>query len=180
MKIVRSKYFPILVIISFISLLYWSLGPMKTVKKKLFDASGSTEMLDLKPGASVKQIYQYLNNLGDPGLHVLKEMYYFYDLIFPIVYGLFFSSLLLLLITRIYPHNQKAFWFTTPIMVMLLFDYFENFSICYLIDHLDRVQPISFYLSAFTTIKWISGLITFSIIVYLVFLFLYRKWKKKA
>jgi len=153
---------------------------MKTIEKKLWDSSGTKEMLDLKPGASVKQVYQYLDSLGPQGRTTLKEMYYFYDLIYPIIYGLFFSSILVFSIAKLYPKNKRVFWFTAPVIVMVLFDYSENFTICYLINNLQSISPLSFYLGAFTTIKWLSGLITVFLILYLGCVFVYRKFRKSA
>ncbi len=180
MRFVKSKYFPYVVIISFIAFAYWSFGPMKTIEEKLVNASGSTEMLDLHPGSTVKYVYTYLDQLGDPGLAVLLEMYYFYDLIYPITYGLFFGSLILFLITRVYPKNKRVIWFITPVIFMVIFDYFENFSICYLIHHIEKIQPISFYIGAFTSIKWLTGLTAIFLVLYLISVIVIRKLKKKG
>src|SRR5687768_17303212 len=123
MKFVDSKYLGYSVLLFFVFFLVWSLGPMKSIEKKLVNATGSKEMLDLKPSSSSGEIYDYVAKIGEPGREVLAEMYTFQDLIYPLAYGLFFAFAILYFISKSFGERKKMLWLSLPAFLMMIADY---------------------------------------------------------
>jgi hypothetical protein len=181
MRTIQSKYFGFLILVLFAFFFIWSLGPMKNIEKKLETATGSKEMLDLKPSSSAEEIYVYINKIGPSGCEVLKEMYTFQDLIFPLAYGLFFGFGLLFFISRSFPERKKLLWFSLAAFLMMMTDYLENFSLLKIVSNPSEQLIIANYVGVFTSVKWMLGVVT--IVLFLIFLliFLVKKvFRKKT
>ncbi len=179
MKFNQSKYFGFLIILLFLFFLCWSLGPMKSIERKLVGATGSKEMLDLKPFSNSQQIYDYFERVGEPGLEVLAEMYTFQDLIYPLAYGLFFGFYLIFISAKLFPNRKKLMWLSLPTLLMMIADYLENFSILMLMGQPTTRLGLSNYLGLFTTTKWIMGAITLLLFISLtVWFWGVRSWAK--
>jgi hypothetical protein len=181
MKILQSKYFAYLVLFSFALFLFWSFGPMKTIEKKLVNATGSKEMLDLKPAGSPDEVHGYVNKIGPSGRTVLKEMYTYQDFIYPICYGSFFTMALLFFISRVAPKNRKMLLLAVFPVLMMIADYVENSSILEIIEQPSSTTSAAFYLGTITTIKWILGVISILLLLILMSVFGYKKaFRKKT
>ncbi|MCP4349922.1 MAG: hypothetical protein GY795_30950 [Desulfobacterales bacterium] len=135
--------------------------------------SGGLGTPDATQGYSVEQVEKLLSTLPKEGIQFY--LYYFFppDLVFPIIYTIFFTLTLSLLFSKILsPKNYLRYFLLLP-SAMAFADYLENFGIIFMISLLPDFYPkIGLIISIFSVIKWRLGAIisigiAISVIVYL-------------
>ena len=166
MKTLRPFYFKYFLLISFLFTLIWAIWVMPAVSHRLKQAAGFDEMLDTTPQPRASKVYQYVDNIGEGGRKVLLEMYQFQDLIFPLAYGSFLFLLIAWLHKKCFPGSKKTWILCLIPLLMVVFDYIENFSMVALIQaYPDQLPGIAGRLFWFSVTKWVLGLISGIVVV---------------
>ncbi len=119
-------------------------------------------ILDSQFSYTSKEAYNILAKYNSEELKQYFIVELTVDLIYPIIYTMFFSFL-------IFKLSKKSYLSLLPLLI-LLSDYFENIGIAIIIDYYPQKMP-SFVtlISSFTTLKWtlvaISILIIFALLI---------------
>jgi hypothetical protein len=104
------------------------------------------------------EFYQTLSIIGQSGRSYYIIIRWTFDLLYPIVYGVFFTQVLFKL------KVQKNHFLILPIL-MVIFDYIENSLATILVVLFPKEFPMMVYiLQGFSFLKWLSFLIIFMVI----------------
>lgn len=179
MRFLDSKRSKWVILFFFILTGLWGGIVMTQASKKLKAASGSTDLLDIQPKESTADIYQYLEQVGSDGRAILKKIYHFHDFLFPLIYGGFYLLSIAYLIRRISKNKRWLLFLIVPLL-MVVFDYIENFSILKLINaYPEKLVGLAGMLSAITLMKWSLGIVAGIILITSLIIHLIRKYRKK-
>ena len=78
------------------------------------------------------------------------------DMIYPIVYGVFFVLLLASLLKKLFSKKSKIIFLSFLPLIGVLFDYLENFNTLKLLNKFPNITPEQVdYGSQMTQIKWV-------------------------
>ena len=122
-------------------------------------ASGEElQLLDAHFGIREKEIIPLLEHLGPTYRQAHSYLYISLDLIYPLVYGLFFSALLLFLLQNSYPRYLGSLYRLSffPFLIAIT-DLLENISFILLLWRYPKIDPYLWRLaSTFNQTKWIG------------------------
>ena len=124
--------------------------------------------LDGRLNYNYDQVNTLFNKMGREGRDIYHFMAGKIDMIYPIVYSLFFVLLLASLLKRIFSKKSKIIVLSFLPLVGALFDYLENFNTLKLLNKFPNITPEQVaYGSQMTQIKWVflimSILLVFSL-----------------
>ena len=150
-------------------------GIFPVVAQRMAEYAGvSVRPMDLRLSYSAEQAYTILLSLGDSGRRLYAIVEATVDVIYPVVYTLF----LFLLIERLLTDAPRPRWLdlaTLVPFVAMVFDWLENAAILAMIGRFPRPPgSIATIASAFTTIKWLAGLLTLALLLYAAIRRLFR------
>lgn len=133
---------------------------------KMMAASGGTGPIDLQFFYTPDKVYSMVASYGEAGRAEYRLFELTGDIIYPIVYMLFFSLLISWLFERGFPsHSTMQRWNVMP-MGAWLFDLIENLGVVGMLTAYPSTPPLLAWLSAFATlIKWIFAGISIVLIL---------------
>ncbi len=176
MKILDSKYSRYILFLLFIFTLIWSVLIMPLALRKVAHATGSSTMLDTQPTSEPTGTYQYLERVGEEGRQVLLSIYQFEDFVFPIAYGSFFFFAIAYWLRKSFPDKRFLLLLSCIPLLMVYFDFAENFTIVRLINHYpNQLTSTAKTLGTYTLVKWILGLISGGIFIGSFLIFVVKK-----
>lgn len=180
MKFLNSPYTKWIVLFLLALTGFWGAVVMNQASHNLIAAAGSDELLDTQLNVSVETMYAYLNKLGNNGRSVLKSIYLFHDLFFPIIYGSFYIMAIAYFINQL-SRNKKWMLLTLIPLIMVLADFIENFIIVQLINNFpNQNQVLASILGSITLIKWLLGIIAGLVLVTSILLVYIKKIKGRS
>lgn len=180
MRIVDSKYTKYILLFFFVFTGFWSAWMMRKAMVNLQTSSGTSQMLDILPGANNNKVYSYLDSVGNEGRDVLVSIYQFEDFIFPMAYGPFLFLAILYFIGKTYPQKKGLLLLALLPVLGVCVDYIENFSIISIIRSYPNRISLASMIGNVTLVKWIlSGLSGTAMIGSFILFMLNRKAIKK-
>lgn len=156
----RIASVPLLVVLTLFSALFPAV---------LFPAHGIGDIkpLDLYFSYSPDQVYQQLAALGTKGRSASVSMALTTDMIFPVVYAMALSVVLVLVLRKLLPPaSPLRYLYLFPLLIVLA-DWCENVSLSMVMHtYPERADTIVIFASTFTSLKWM--LIITALLVLLV------------
>jgi len=111
---------------------------------------------DLKVYYGSEKLYSMLEKMENKQLTDYKSYLISLDIVYPIIYGLLFISLLLTLGNRIKINQRKLKLILIIPLISIIFDILENLTNYHIISQLPDRVSISSISGFFTLIKWVS------------------------
>jgi hypothetical protein len=177
MKVNNPAYLNFALLFFLLFTLGWSFGRMLPVSNQFKHASRGMQMLDLNPQWNEVQVQTYLQDAGTEARHILASIYKKEDFIFPLAYGPLLMLALMWLCRQLGYFTKKIWLCTLLPLAMMGFDYWENFSILSLLQAYPQPAPAGEYLYIITLTKWGLGGICGMILITLLGIFLYKKYR---
>ncbi len=145
-------------------------------------AASSANGIEQSPDTSIfytsQTLYRLADEYGEAGRDFYITQRFTFDLIWPIVYGLFLISSVGFLTYRINNPKYKQI-FLLPLLAML-FDYLENISVSITMSRYPSLTPIISHLAGFMTLfKWLILMLAVIALIYLLSIYLYLIIYKK-
>lgn len=139
--------------------------------------------LDQSPDTSFfytrETLYDIAESYGEEGRAFYIEQRFTFDLIWPLVYGIFLSVTITTLYLYIKPSHIHQKIFFLPI-IAVLFDYIENiFASIVMYRYPKETIIIDVLAGPITSIKWITLSLSFILLCYFIFLWIYKITKHK-
>ena len=112
--------------------------------------------LDGRLNYNYEQVNTLFNKMGREGRDIYYIMAGKVDMIYPIVYGVFFVLLIASLLKKLVPKKSKVIFLSFLPLIGVLFDYLENFNTLMLLNKFPNITPEQVaYGSQMTQIKWL-------------------------
>ncbi len=127
------------------------------IQPEFLKQAGVPSSLDLQPGFSYKTAYTQIAQYGEEGIR-FYNYFQIVDIIFPLCYGLLFSSIITLIQRKAFEKYNRLLLLNILPLAGALFDLLENFGIFGMI----RIYPADFETLACLTS--VSGIIKFALI----------------
>ncbi len=138
-------------------------------------AAGIEQSPDTSIFYTSKTLYKLAEDYGQEGRDFYIHQRFTFDLLFPLVYGLFLISTIGFLSYRIKDHKFKYLIYLPIISV--IFDYLENISTSITMYRYPSLTPIISHIAGFFTIfKWGFLSLSFIALVYIL-LYIFKKHK---
>jgi hypothetical protein len=145
----------------------------------VYDIYGEFTMPDLRIGYSIGELQAIISSIGSEGMTVWAQVHLL-DYFFPLVYSCAMAFGILLELRSAYPERSSLKLLVFLPLFACLMDYLENiFVLSQILSYPNLSEPVIILASAFTTIKWISLTIGFTVIVGLGAAVLYKKATSK-
>ena len=148
---------------------------------KVMGYSGGMKIFDMLPmGYQPEYAGLLLEKLGVAGRNVYLYYQIPIDLLYPFLFGITYCLLLAYLLNQI--QHLKAVYFYLCILPLLagLFDYLENFCIINLLVSYPQVSEGSIQISSFfTVIKSLLSTISFTVIIAVLIILVFKKIVRK-
>lgn len=120
----------------------------------------SNQVLDARLGYTPAEAQQVLAAMGAPGRHLYATTQLTLDVIFPLVYGLFFAVLMV----RLYRLEQAKILFAPLLMVVA--DLAENVLTTMLAwSYTGQISALAWLAAGCTAVKWIALVITLVLLI---------------
>ncbi len=114
--------------------------------------------LDTQFGYSVQTVYETARQLGEQGRMAYALTEVSVDLVYPVLYSLFLSLLMLAIFRRLLAPTSAWLRLALLPVVVPLFDYAENFSIVFiLLNYPTQFPSLAQAANVFTLAKWTVG-----------------------
>jgi hypothetical protein len=159
MPITSLKYLKFLLLFFLAGTIFWSFFMMIPAIYHFGKLNGTPEMLDVIPKTNADDVYKYVENMDWKNRDFLVNFYRLEDLIYPMFYGPLLVITLVYLQRKIFPGKKiNPFVLMIPLL-MVLFDYLENFTIIHVIQAYPHQIQVTSLLPGFTLAKWSFGII---------------------
>lgn len=123
----------------------------------LFPAHGAGDIrpLDLYFSYSPGQAYEYLVALGEEGRSAYISMALTSDLVFPVVYAMALSVVLMLVLRKLFPPSSRLRYLSLFPFLIVIADWCENLCLA-MVTHAfpERADALVRSASLFTSLKW--------------------------
>jgi len=142
-------------------------------EKKIFEITGENiKILDIRYSYTTLDVSTTLDKLGIEGRNFYRSITSKFDMVYPIIYSLFFFLLILAFIKhKITSNNSRPILFAFPPIVAAIFDYIENFNTLSLIDSYPAISTQTVHFgSQMTSLKWTFVGLSF-LILFIAFVF---------
>jgi len=150
----RIASVPLLVVLTLFSALFPAV---------LFPAHGigNIKPLDLYFSYSPDQVYQHLAALGTKGRSTSVSMALTTDMVFPVVYSMALSVVLVLVLRKLLPPERRLRYLCLFPFLIILADWCENVSLSMVMrTYPGRTDTIVIFASTFTSLKWMLIILT--------------------
>jgi hypothetical protein len=166
MSITFFKYLKFLLLFFLTGTIFWSVLMMIPAIYDFGKLNGTPEMLDVIPKKNANSVYSYIKNMDLKNRNFLVHFYRLEDLIYPMFYGPLLVVTLVYYQRKTFPGKKiKPFVLIIPLL-MVLFDYLENFTIIRVIQAYPHQLQVASFLPGFTVAKWSFGIIFGVMIMY--------------
>jgi hypothetical protein len=122
--------------------------------------------LDLRLSYSADEAYTVISSMTPEARWLYWVVELSVDMVYPLVYGLFFF----LLVRRLIADSAPPRWLQRAAFIpfaAMIFDWLENVGIVAMIAHFpDRVEKVAPLSSAMTSLKWVCLALTLALLVY--------------
>jgi len=135
---------------------------------------------DLKVYYNSAQLYKMFDKMDTKSLETYKTQIITLDILYPIIYGLLFISLILVLGNKLNITEKKLNLIIFIPLTSILFDIIENLSNYYIISNLPQRIALANFSGFFTLIKWLSIFLTLLIILYYSIMLLLKRLKESS
>jgi hypothetical protein len=133
----------------------FNLAIMPVAQAKLEAFSGGTGPIDLKFFYTPEKVYSMLASYGEEGRTIYRNFELFVDIIYPIIYSLFFSLLIAWLFNRGFASKSKLQNLNVIPFTVWFFDLLENICIVTMISLFpSKIIVIAWLATLFTMFKW--------------------------
>lgn len=137
-----------------------------TVQHKLEAISGGSGPIDLMLSYTPDKAYSVIASFGDEGRSMYRAFAMSADIVYPVVYSVFFSLLITWLFQRGFKPVSKMQLLNIVPLGALLFDWFENINIITMLSIYPSQPPIVAQLSSIcTSVKWGFGGVGFVLVL---------------
>jgi hypothetical protein len=131
-------------------------GLLPLAGERLEAYSGGVGPLDLRPAYTADEAYTSLAAYGDEGRRFYLLLLLTVDLIYPVVYSLFFSLTIVYCLRQVLAADHTLQRAALLPWVSLLADFVENAGLAWLLlNYPNRLDGVAVLTSTVTTIKWI-------------------------
>lgn len=145
------------------------------------DASPVSDIPDLSFYYSADDLYRMAGEYGQEGRDAYVWARFTFDLIWPIVYGVFLATTITWFFTQIFPAG--SLWQRVNILPILgmLFDYLENLSTSLVVVRYPGQTPIVDWLAGvFTCVKWIFIAASLICLIYGGSMYLAQRFRERS
>ena len=154
-------------------------GLFAQMSERIMEASGGVDAIDLLTSYTPDEVFPMVEAYGD----LRTEIAIFQltaDVVYPIVYSMFFSLLITLIFKHAFPATSRLQALNLVPFAMAIIDLLENIGIVIMLLSYP-VQPVAIALasSVFTTTKWLLFVISLLSVVIGTLVFLYRRVANK-
>ncbi len=171
----QSRLVNIVVIFAIFLMLLFIIFPY--FKTKIGD---DKQILDLLFAFSPDTAYEVLNSYNDYEKTIYTQMILIADYLYPIVYSIFLSFGISINLRKILTPKSRLLKLNILPIIPLISDFLENSSILpmlHLLPH--RINALAYLASTANTIKWISLSVCMLMIVFILFVRIFRIIKKR-
>lgn len=135
-------------------------------EKKMMEYSNGIGILDKEFNYTPEKAYDILDSQGEQGREMYKDLIIYQDFLFPIIYTLFWLSLITYLFSKWFK-NEKIIKLISLIPLLGgVFDWLENISILnMLINYPSKAYNLAALANTFTTIKTTIFMINIIIVI---------------
>lgn len=153
---------------------------MPSFQKAISELAGKkVSIIDLQSGLHPEDIYDMIEDYGAEGRRLYRWVEMSADVIYPIIYTLFFSVILYFLYEKlgvVFPFGRLYFF---PFLMMFA-DYVENVFIIFMLSlYPVKLMALAYLCSAASIVKWISLAINLLLILYGVVMLFVQKLVKR-
>ena len=154
------------VLIFLVLFLLFEVAILPLAGARLGSYSGGLGPIDLTFGLSPAQTYDYLTAYGPDGRSTYVIIELTADLLFPIVYGLFFSLAVALLYQRAFPADSPMQRLALAPLAGTLLDYLENIGIItMLLSYPADLSVVAAITAVFTIGKWLMLIVSLVLLI---------------
>lgn len=134
---------------------------------KIEAGSGGTGPIDLLFFYTPEQVYKMVESYGETGRTSYRLFELTGDIIYPIVYTLFFALAITWLFQRGFPSNSTMHQYNAVPFGAWLFDLFENLSIVAMLSVFPSTPAaLAWMATVFTMLKWLFVALTALLLLY--------------
>jgi hypothetical protein len=134
---------------------------------RIESGSGGTGPIDLLIFYTPEKVYSMIESYGDAGRASYRTFELTGDILYPIVYTLFFALAITWLFQRGFPSNSNMHKYNVVPFGAWLFDLFENLSIVAMLSIFPSTPALLAWVAAiFTLLKWLFVLPTALLLLY--------------
>lgn len=160
--------------------LLFAVGIVPVIQGKLEALSGGSGPIDLLFSYTPEKAYSMIESFGDEGRSIYRLFAMTGDIIYPVVYSIFFSLLLTWLLERSFAPDSKLQILNIVPFGALLFDWLENINIVTMLSLYPSKPAIVAELASFcTTIKWSFGAVGMLLVLIGFVMALKNRFKKQ-
>ena len=118
-------------------------------------ANEKVRILDARFSYNLEQVNSLFDKMGSEGRGVYRFISANVDMVYPIVYGLFFILSIASFLKKIFPARPKTMLVALIPLIAVLFDYLENFNTLKMLGNFPNITPDEVAKGAlFTQLKW--------------------------
>jgi len=116
----------------------------------------SEKIIDLRMGYSYDEIVNYINQLDDNGKNYYVSRFHFVDTFYPIIYCIFYATILSYLIKKCFPKIKIIKMLLVLPIIGMICDLIENILLNHIVNNFDNFKEnIVNISSVFTIVKFI-------------------------
>jgi len=154
------------ILLFFLLLLLFQMVLVPMVQGKLEASSGGTSLVDLLFSYSPETAYTMVGSYGDLGRALYITFTSTADMIYPVVYSIFFSLLLTWLLHRGFKSESKWQILNVIPFGAMIFDWLENANLLILLSQFpSRTSGVAEFSSICTTLKWGFGALSIFVVL---------------
>jgi hypothetical protein len=153
---------------------------MPRIQASLEALSGGVGPIDLRFFSTPAQIQTMVEAYGEAGRASYRLVELTADILYPIVYTLFFGLLLSWLLQRAFASGSSARRLNVVPLAAWLFDLLENLGIVTLLSIYPNTSTLLAWATIlFTVIKWVFALVTLVLIIFALVLAIRNRFRKQ-
>ena len=169
-----------IILVFFVLVLLFSGFIIPTVETKLKAVSGGNGFIDMQLFYTPEKVYSMIESYGNDGRMTYRIFTLTGDLIYPIIYSVFFSLLIIWLFKRGFAPDSKMHKLNIVVFGALLFDLLENVCLVLMFSlYPYKSTTIAWISTIFTTLKWTFGAIGITLVIIGLIMATKNKFKKQ-
>ncbi len=170
-----------LILLLFALVLLFAIVIVPLVQGQLEARSGGAGPIDLLFSYTPEEAYSIIASFGDEGRAIYRTFAMTGDIIYPVIYSMFFSLIMTWLFQRGFAPNSKMHLLNVIPLGAWLFDWLENIHIVTMLSLYPSTSTIVAKLASFcTTIKWSFGAVATVLVLFGFVMALKNGFKKPS